>query len=229
MKYKNMYLVILIILLLSIQGCAEYGKLKYFQAYYNKSLQESEIAWITIGPVIDEDNKIDYVGKIEVIFEEPTVSIAAAHSLEHGKQMDVDVWVYPNFRAFALPAGDHKFWVRYFQGTGSLANLKIWTEWRQLSKNFEGGKCYQIYDKQSSDEIHEFKVEEFKSCSWTLRRTTVLELYRLGGTTVVPKVELIKSYNITDEIFLPFKKTGKNGTYFVIPFESIRKLFEELG
>jgi hypothetical protein len=134
---------------------------------------------------------------------------------------------------FAFPAGDRTFQVRYHS---SRASGVSYTEWAEITKSLEGGKCYEIKDTVQdvggflslAPDRHVFKIEESSCSRWFSRGFYgKVELYRLGGYKAMPKLDLVKSYDLDDDIFAPLKSKSSNNR-ITIPFEFIRKLYEEL-
>lgn len=76
---------------------------------------------------------------------------------------------------------------------------------------------------------HNFTIEE-SSCSRCFSGGDGrVELYRQGGYKAMPTLELVKSYDLNEDIFLPLQsKDSNNETVTTIPFEFIRQLYEEL-
>ena len=210
---RNITFAILLILTIFIQSCAA-RTTRLVQAYYDKNLKESEISWIFILRPRCEDNSIDYLGDIQVNLEKSTGVLGD----------------FVNFRVIALPAGVHQFEVRYYSG---IVGGSTFTSWQVMEKDFKGGKCYAItskaYRDDNSKKGYSFKVEDRQCYIWfrdAVGRT--LEMYRLAGPTTTTRLELIKSYKVNDDIFSPFRKTKNNAIITTIPFEFLRKLYEEL-
>ncbi len=210
MRCRNLFLAILIALSLLFHGCSQ--PITYVQAYYDRTLKASEISWIKIGRVYYEDYAS--VLGLEVMFE----------------GLPQEVYTSSGFKMFAFPAGDRTFQVRYHRSSASGVS---YTEWVEITKSLEGGKCYEINDTVQdvggffslAPDRHVFKIEE-SSCSWTFRKCPRVELYRLGGYKAMPTLELIKSYDVDDDVFSQLR--SKNSNSVTIRCEFIRQLYEEL-
>lgn len=202
---RNIKLAILIILTLLIQACSTTGRNVFFQAYDDKNLKKSEIAWIFL------DNP-----KIQIFFEK----------LNSGSKKYFTS-NYSNHAAIALPAGVHEFEVRYYD----YGYITKFTAWNVLEKKFEGGKCYKISCKGNRDKTkYFFKVEDMQQCDIKFQdaSSSELELWRIAGPTANPKFTHIKSYKVKDNIFSSLRETNNNATITTIPLEFIRELYEEL-
>ena len=165
MSCRNMFLALLItISSIFLQGCGG-APIQYVQAYYDKALKESEVCWVAIGDVLDENGE-RVLGKIEVKVEELPDTI-----FSNGFE----------FCLFEFPAGDRKFQVKctdHSHGTNR-------TKWFEITKSLEGGKCYIITDRLSqrdggflsgSTTWHTCKVEKAGN-SWGFSRDRYVSVY----------------------------------------------------
>jgi len=164
MSCRNTFPGILITMSLLFQGCGN-RPVKYMQTYYDKTLKESEISWITIGNVYDENNEPYYGVHIEVMFDGLP-----------------DTYTSHNFRRFfAFPVGNQTLHVK------AIGVSK--TGWVELQKSLEGGKCYVINDRVDeaglfslASDLHNFRIEDTSCSRWfSGKYYDRVELYRLQG------------------------------------------------
>lgn len=214
MRYRIMFSALLIIIsTMLLQGCGSLP-VKYVQAYYEGGLQQSEISWVTIGKVRDRNNK-SFSGSVLVMFDGLPQTVFRQWNM-----------------VFAFPAGNRTLRAQYFYSSHAGSNR---SEWFEITQHLEGGKCYEINDivpgggpLSLAPDQHEFRIEE-SSCSrwWSRAFYGRVELYRLGGYEAMPKLDLIKTYDLDDDIFSSLRGKGGNNDMITIPNEFIRKLYEQ--
>jgi hypothetical protein len=213
MRNHKVFLAVPGMLALLFQGCGSLP-VKYVQAYYEGRLQQSEIAWVTIGNVRDRNNA-RFSGSVLVLFDGLPQTVFRQQNM-----------------VFGFPAGNRTLQAQYYYSSQSGSSR---SEWVEVTRHLEGGKCYEINDVvpgggplSLAPDQHDFRIEEC-SCtrSWSRAFYGRVELYRLGGYRAMPRLDLVKSYDFDDDVFADLRRRSSDNR-IAIPAEFIRQLCDNL-
>jgi len=214
---QSMFHTLLIIMLsMLLHGCGSFP-VKCVQTYPGEMLEESEMSWVRIGSIWDQDNMSFPIGELQVKIDsfpqETFISREPRHTY-----------------IFAFPSGEQTIQVRFYWQSH---RARHYTDWVKLTNFLRGGKCYVIDDYVVDDSLismpsrHEFLFKETSCGTWFSKGSyNRVELYKPGGPDATSPLQLIRSYDLDDEVFSdPRLHDSKNR--IAILSEYIRRLFKE--